>query len=203
MPFPGAPGRGEMLPEGAVGHLVKPIERRALVKAVRKAWRSATPPPAGAEGIKRTDECAVLVVDDDPAMQRFVVLAFKSAQQAGEDSNTYRLIPATTGAEALTAARQHPPDVILLDLILPDCSGLDVLAVLQERGSHAPVILITAYDLPQTQAADASRPILELHMRRPLTREELAQALKGLLAAIRPAAPPATAAPTPPTDRAS
>jgi two-component system KDP operon response regulator KdpE len=80
-------------------------------------------------------EARVLVVDDEKPMLRFLRNAL-----AGQP---YDLIEAATGREGLTKAASHNPDLVLLDLGLPDMDGLEVLKEL--RGwSAVPVIILSA-----------------------------------------------------------
>jgi CheY-like chemotaxis protein len=55
--------------------------------------------------------------------------------------------PATTGAAALTCARERRPDLVLLDVHLPDADGFQVLASLRERAGlvGVPIVAVTAY----------------------------------------------------------
>ena len=79
----------------------------------------------------------VLVVDDEPQIQRFLK---PSLTAAGFD-----VVTAVTGAEALKAAATMAPDVIVLDLGLPDMDGKDVIG--QIRGwSQVPIIVLSARD---------------------------------------------------------
>lgn len=79
----------------------------------------------------------ILVVDDEPQIQRFLRPALTAAG--------YEVIEAGTGAEALKAAATAAPDVIILDLGLPDMDGKDVIAKL--RGwSEVPIIILSARD---------------------------------------------------------
>ncbi|MEX0690786.1 MAG: response regulator transcription factor [Gemmatimonadales bacterium] len=80
----------------------------------------------------------ILVVDDEPDITALV--AYHLAR-AG-----YRVTTATSGAEALRAAEDQAPDLIVLDLMLPDLSGIDVLAELRRRPDTGEmgVILLTA-----------------------------------------------------------
>ncbi len=77
----------------------------------------------------------VLLVEDEPQMRRFLRVALEGAG--------YRYLEAATGQEGLNLAAQHRPQVILLDLGLPDMDGLDVMAHLREW-CQAPVIVISA-----------------------------------------------------------
>ena len=79
----------------------------------------------------------VLVVDDEPQIQRFLK---PSLRAAGFD-----VITAANGAEALRAAATQAPDVILLDLGLPDMDGKDVIAELR-AWSTTPIVVLSARD---------------------------------------------------------
>jgi len=79
----------------------------------------------------------VLVVDDEPQIQRFLK---PSLAAAGFD-----VVSATTGAAALKAAATAAPDVILLDLGLPDMDGKDVIRQIRSW-SQVPIIVLSARD---------------------------------------------------------
>jgi DNA-binding response OmpR family regulator len=91
-----------------------------------------TPPASGRR---------VLVVDDDRAL-RLAVTAL--LQDAG-----YETEQAGDGPEALDKLRQHPIDLMLLDIGLPGMSGLDVLARAREAHSPPRVVMMTADDTPE------------------------------------------------------
>jgi two-component system KDP operon response regulator KdpE len=80
-------------------------------------------------------EALVLVIDDEPPIQRSLRNAL--------DGLPYRLLEAPNGKEGLIKAASHNPDLILLDLGLPDLDGLEVLRRLREW-SQVPVIIISA-----------------------------------------------------------
>jgi len=62
----------------------------------------------------------------------------------------YTMIPAYDGGEGITKAEQHKPDMILIDLVLPDSHGLDVVKHLRgmEQFAETPMIALTATDSP-------------------------------------------------------
>src|SRR2546430_9545640 len=61
----------------------------------------------------------------------------------------YRVTVATTGAVALSTLTGSAPDIVLLDLLLPDQSGFEVLAALNERfPNHPPVVILSNYGEP-------------------------------------------------------
>jgi DNA-binding response OmpR family regulator len=76
----------------------------------------------------------ILLVDDDPG----ILVAVKHALAA----HGYEVTTATNGIEALAAFEQKPPELILLDLILPRCDGLEVCRDILEQ-SHTPIIVLS------------------------------------------------------------
>ena len=78
----------------------------------------------------------ILVVEDDPATGKALLQGFREA------GHNCRL--ATDGAVALEQAMSQNADVIVLDLMLPGRSGLNLLAELRSRGVQTPVIALTA-----------------------------------------------------------
>jgi two-component system, OmpR family, KDP operon response regulator KdpE len=79
----------------------------------------------------------VLVVDDEPQIQRFLKPSLGAAG--------FEVIAALNGAEALKAAATQAPDIILLDLGLPDMDGKDVIAELR-MWSKVPIVVLSARD---------------------------------------------------------
>jgi two-component system KDP operon response regulator KdpE len=78
-----------------------------------------------------------LIVDDEPQMRRLLTLNL--------EANAYQVVVAEKGQEALTLAAQYRPDIILLDLGLPDLDGQIVLQRLREWCA-TPVIILTVKD---------------------------------------------------------
>ncbi len=80
----------------------------------------------------------VLVVDDEPSITDLVALALRY--------EGFTVEKAATGRAALSAVGRFKPDLIVLDVMLPDVSGLDVLRKLSGEGRRVPVIFLTARD---------------------------------------------------------
>jgi CheY-like chemotaxis protein len=78
----------------------------------------------------------VLIVEDAWFTRRLIR---KNLEAAG-----YRILEAANGQEGLDQALVSSPDCILLDLLMPDMDGRDVLRTLRERGSQIPVLVLTA-----------------------------------------------------------
>ncbi len=90
----------------------------------------------------------LLVIDDDRSIRRIVRGAFEDRTPPIE------VIEASSAEEGLAAMRRHPPDVVLLDIVLPHDSGLDVFRQISAFDSRLPVIFITA-DTESDTAIDA------------------------------------------------
>ena len=81
----------------------------------------------------------VLIVDDHPS--------FRATARALLESEGFRVVAeAPTGAAALTAAREHHPDVVLLDVQLPDLDGFEVTRRLSSNGASPAVVLVSSRD---------------------------------------------------------
>lgn len=86
----------------------------------------------------QTDKLPVaLVIDDEVQMKRLLKIAF--------DANGYRVLEASTGQEGLVEVATRRPDIVVLDLGLPDMDGLTVLKRLREWSS-VPVVVLTVRD---------------------------------------------------------
>jgi len=86
-------------------------------------------------GIMSDNRPLILIVEDDPPIRRFLL--------ASLTSHDYRVVEAVTGKEAIAAATQQPPDLVILDLGLPDIDGIDIIRRLREWSS-VPIIIVSA-----------------------------------------------------------
>jgi two-component system KDP operon response regulator KdpE len=84
-----------------------------------------------------TVEPLILAVDDEAGILRLIRLELTE--------QGYRVVVASDGEEAVRTFEQQRPDVVVLDIMLPDMSGLEVMRRLRER-SNTPIILLTARD---------------------------------------------------------
>jgi two-component system, OmpR family, KDP operon response regulator KdpE len=86
------------------------------------------------------DQGLILLIEDEPQMRRFLRVTLKS--------HGYRLLEASGGVEGLREASTRSPDVVLLDLGLPDLDGLEVVNRLRDW-SQVPVIVLSAREQEQ------------------------------------------------------
>jgi DNA-binding response OmpR family regulator len=114
----------------------------------------------------------VLVVEDDSALREFLCTAL---------ADEFEVAGAVSGEEAVELARKLRPDVVLLDVMLPGLSGLDVVRVIRSDPSlkDTPVLVMTAFseiDANDAEAAGASR-----FLAKPFDLHELTAAVRDLL----------------------
>ncbi|GIW07447.1 MAG: DNA-binding response regulator [Dehalococcoidia bacterium] len=84
-----------------------------------------------------------LVIDDDPAVT--------SVLKRGLSYEGFAVDTASSGAEGLAIARDRPPDLVILDIMMPGLDGLEVLQRLRAADPRLPVLLLTAKDAPADQ----------------------------------------------------
>lgn len=85
----------------------------------------------------------VLVIDDDPAIT--------SVLKRGLAYEGFAVDTASTGPQGLAIARDHNPDVVVLDLMLPGIDGYEVLRRLRQADECLPVLMLSANDAPEAQ----------------------------------------------------
>lgn len=78
----------------------------------------------------------VMVVEDDATIARFIELELNHAG--------YDVVKATDGRQAIDLAKAQPPDLLVLDLMLPEVDGLEVAKGLRESGATYPILMLTA-----------------------------------------------------------
>src|SRR5688572_23138726 len=105
----------------------------------------------------------VLLVEDEAPLRNFLAASLASAG--------YRLAEADTGRKALRAASEQPPDLVMLDLGLPDMDGQEVLRQLREW-LHAPIIVLSARDQEQ-QKITALDNGADDYLTKPFSTQEL------------------------------
>ncbi|WP_078290314.1 response regulator transcription factor [Mycobacterium sp. D16R24] len=114
----------------------------------------------------------VLVVDDEESLAELISMALR---YEGWDIAT-----AADGMTAITAAREFTPDVVVLDVMLPDMSGLEVLGRLRAMYPGMPVLLLTAKDAVEDRIAGLSAGGDD-YVTKPFSLEEVVLRLRALL----------------------
>lgn len=110
----------------------------------------------------------VLVVEDEVPIRRFL--------KAALEAQGFKMLEAATGAQAIAMTASHNPDIILLDLGLPDIDGLEVIKRIREW-SHIPIIVISARG-KDTEKVDGLDAGADDYLAKPFSVEELAARLR-------------------------
>jgi len=120
----------------------------------------------------------ILVVDDEPDIRQLV--------QLNLELDGHRVITAANGNEALAAVEAEVPDIMLLDLQMPERDGWSVLQAIKDAGdqdvNRIPVLMLTAYDTPDNRVRGGIEGALR-YLTKPFSpnalREEVRAALDG------------------------
>lgn len=131
-------------------------------------------PSSSAADLTRPDgsPVRVLVVDDETALADLLSMALR---YEGWDVHTEG-----TGADALRAARERHPDAVVMDMVLPDMGGLEVLARLRRDLADVPVLFLTAKDAVEDRIAGLTAGGDD-YVTKPFSLEEVVARLRGLL----------------------
>ncbi len=110
----------------------------------------------------------LIVVDDEPNVLYSLERSLKS--------DSLKVVTAPTARQGIEAVRQAKPDVVLLDVRLPDMSGLEAFDQIQTIDSRLPVIMMTAYATAETAIEATKRGAFE-YLLKPVDLHELRQAV--------------------------
>src|SRR5262245_60653437 len=102
---------------------------------VRQAWLPTMEAHRPIREEPMSTQPLVLVADDEPRITKLVAIALSE--------EGFRVVPANGGEQALQKAEEVRPDIVLLDIVMPDLDGIEVMRQLRER-RPVPVILLTA-----------------------------------------------------------
>jgi two-component system OmpR family response regulator len=126
----------------------------------------------------REPEARLLVVDDEPNIRELLATSLRFAG--------FEVAVAADGATALRLATQSHPDLVVLDVMLPDMNGFTVTRRLREKGEHVPVLFLTARD--ETQDAVTGLTVGgDDYVTKPFSLEEVVARIRAVLRRTRPA----------------
>jgi DNA-binding response OmpR family regulator len=134
---------------------------------------TGTPPPR------------ILVVDDDPEVAKSIEASLRKH---------YKVFVVYSGVEAIKEARRHPPDLIVLDVLMPDMDGLETCRQLRIDPVLAdiPILFLTALGRPEDRLA-GFRAGADDYLTKPFNLEELQLRIKAILRRVsRPTSPPSS-----------
>ncbi len=133
-----------------------------------------TPSPDGAQDQPDADSprVRILVVDDEPNIAELLAMALRL--------EGWEILVAHTGTQAVSTARQHAPDAVVLDMMLPDFDGLEVLRKLRAHSPDVPVLFLTARDAVEDRVTGLTAGGDD-YVTKPFSLEEVVARLRALL----------------------
>ncbi len=150
---------------GASDYLTKPVERDRLSLVLNK-YACDKPP------------CLVMIVDDDPE-------ACRRVRHLLEREN-WRLIEAANGRQALELLNNHKPQLILLDLLMPEMDGFEFSMEVSRHAvwSKIPIVVLTAKDITAEDRARLNGNVDRVLQKGAFNRDELLAEIKRILATV-------------------
>jgi two-component system, OmpR family, response regulator len=122
-------------------------------------------------------QARLLVVDDEPSLQDIVATSMRFLG--------YQVSVAGTGREAVRSAVEQHPDLIILDVMLPDFDGLEVMKRVRAAGVDSGVVFLSARDTPADKIAGLTAGGDD-YVTKPFGLEELAARVSAVLRRVRP-----------------
>lgn len=163
---------------GAAGFLLKPITRDQLATALRQIAGTNWHPTIQEEEVDLQSVPFILLAEDNEA-NIDTLLSYLEAQG-------YRLAIARNGKEAVELAKQHPPDLILMDIQMPEMDGLQAMQLIRQEPNLAtlPIIALTALAMPQDRERCLAAGANE-YLTKPVNLKGLKEAIVQLLGSNR------------------
>lgn len=120
---------------------------------------------------------SVLVVDDEPMTRDLLRMMLEHAR--------FNVLEAEDGLEALEKVKQHRPDLIVLDVMMPNMDGLTVCRILrgQEATAELPIVMLSAKISPEDIEAGL-RAGATSYLTKPVSRKDLIQHLEDVLSNV-------------------
>ncbi len=120
----------------------------------------------------------VLLIEDDPAIAEMYRVQL--------EYDGFRVSLASTGEVGYTSMVASRPDIVLLDLLLPDRSGLETMADIKEQlPNHPPVVILTNYGEPAMMDRGLSLGALEYLVKSRVTPASVSQSIRGWIEQAR------------------
>ena len=111
----------------------------------------------------------ILIVDDEPSLRKYL--------QTSLELDSYQVSTAATGEEAVDKVRQKPPDVVLLDLVMPGWDGLETLKRIRKASPLSRVVMISCVR-DTRKVAQAMRLGAQDYLSKPIQKEEMDEVLR-------------------------
>jgi signal transduction histidine kinase/CheY-like chemotaxis protein len=152
---------------GAIDYFVKPVEAPELIARLNRF---------DLRHGKSNGQVRVLVVDDEPANRHWLT---KALEPAG-----FTVLPASGGREAIEMAKSLKPDLVLLDLMMPEVTGFDVVEALRadETTRETPIMVLTAVNLTEADRRHLNGRVSEILSRGSVASADIVGLLRRVVA---------------------
>ncbi len=152
---------------GAIAYLMKPIDPDELIRVLRDIERE--------NGVRINK---VLVVDDNPADVEFIAAILEDPKINGRAVHR-----AYGGVEGVKSAKKHLPDLIILDLMMPDMDGFEVISRLRRSKTtrDIPILIVTGKELSKEEQEFLRQNAQQIMIKGKFSQEELMQSIKEIL----------------------
>jgi signal transduction histidine kinase/DNA-binding response OmpR family regulator len=152
---------------GAIDYFVKPVDGKELIARLNRL---------AASGRNGKEKVSVLIVDDEAANRTWMT---KTLEPAGFD-----VIAASGGREAIRIAKSEKPDLVLLDLMMPEVTGFDVVEALrsEEATRETPIMVLTAMHLSEEDRRQLNGRVSQILSRGSLGSSDIVALLRRVVA---------------------
>ena len=152
---------------GAIDYFVKPVNAGILIQRLNEF---------GLKNRVGNEDVRVLVVDDEPANREWLTRALEPAG--------FTVLPAAGGREAIERAKADRPDFVLLDLMMPEVTGFDVVEALRADAStrETPILVLTAANLSEADKRVLNGRVSEILKRGSVATSDIVGLLKRVVA---------------------
>jgi len=151
---------------GAVDYLHKPVLEEDLIQALNRLSGEF-------------DEIDVLIIDDDPDVLRLIKKVLLGSER-------YKVRTAQNGTEGLVAVQTRPPDIVILDLMMPEIDGFTVLEMMKQDSvlRDIPVVIFTAAELDENQRLKLKNWSVDYLYKSEIKSEEFLRSIRSALKKI-------------------
>jgi CheY-like chemotaxis protein len=149
---------------GAAEYITKPVDRERLSQVLMK-YRCPHPP------------CPVLLIEDDDTTRQMM--------SAMLEREGWRVTQAVNGRDGLARVEESPPNVILLDLMMPEMDGFDFLDNLRQHAewNNIPVVVITAKELTEEDRRRLNGSVEKVLLKGAFSRQDLLKRVREFVSA--------------------
>lgn len=158
------PGRGFSL--GAADYLLKPVDREVLVRVIQRVARSNARGQLGR---------SVLVIDDDPVILELIEAVLRP--------EGFEVLKAKDGRHGLQIARERNPDLVVLDLLMPEMNGFEVVDEMHgcPETASIPIVVLTNKSLSREERDRLNGRIIAIRQKGEFHREDFVAQVRSLL----------------------